>query len=151
MTDQSYRDAFERAKADLAEALSTKEMAASAAEKAHLESIRLRRAVTALAAILGEDIEDSMGLTEAVRAVFHGTTTWRTLSGIKQSVEALGASLVHLKNQDASVLSVLSRLVASGELETGTSKQKAGGIMTDVKIWRTAPEAPVEPDDDIPF
>lgn len=155
MTDQDYRLAFERAKADLAEALAIKFTALETAEKAHLDSIRLRRAVTALAAICGENIEDSMGLTEAVRTVFHGSAVWRNLSQIKMQVEALGASLTDLKNPDASVMSVLSRLVNGGELQLGIQKAKTGTGTADVKVWRTAPEpelGPMEPvTDDIPF
>ena len=156
MTCQHYRDAFERAQADLAEALAIKTKALAEVDQAHEDSIRLRRAVTALAAICGENIEDSMGLTEALRTVFDRSTAWRNLHQIKMQVEALGASLSDLKNPDASVMSALSRMVSGDELQLGVQKFKQpNGTTSDSKVWRTAPEPEPDPDpttdDDIPF
>lgn len=144
--DKLYREAFERAKADLAKAWARKEAAEREAGIAGEEMVHLRRTVTALAALCGENVEDSMGLTEAVRTVAPAGS-WFTLKMFKTQVEAIGVTLEDLKNPDASVLSVLSRLHASGELQTGKTKDN-------VRIWRKAQtEAPVEPpgDDDIPF
>ena len=155
MTEKDYRAAFEHAKTDLAKAMETRSKALEEAEKAHLDSISLRRAVTALAAICGENIEESMGLTEAVRTIFHRNTAWRNLNQIKTQVEALGASLADLKNPDASVMSALNRLANAGELQPGSQKVRVGNNVTDQKVWRTTPEP--EPDldpiteDDIPF
>ena len=67
------------------------------AKKAHDDSIRLRRAATALAAVCGESIEGAMGLTEAVRMIFQGNETWRNLTQIKAQIEELGANLSNLK------------------------------------------------------
>ena len=155
MMEKDYRAAFEHAKTDLAKAMETRSKALEQADKAHLDSVCLRRAVTALAAICGENIEESMGLTEAVRTIFHGNTAWRNLTQIKTQVEALGASLADLKNPDASVMSALSRLANAGELQLGSQKIRIGKNATDQKVWRTAPEPDPEPDplteDDIPF
>ena len=90
MTDKVYRQAFEQAKTDLARAVDRKEAAQREAEAAQNESLQLRRTVTALAALCGEDVEDSMGLTEAVRALFKGRSGVYTLRQVKEQVEALG-------------------------------------------------------------
>ena len=98
-----------------------------------------------------------MGLTEAVRTIFHRSTAWRNLNQIKTQVEVLGASLADLKNPDASVMSALNRLASAGELQLGSQKFRVGKHVTDQKVWRTAPEPDPEPDpepitdDDIPF
>jgi hypothetical protein len=96
-----------------------------------------------------------MGLTEGVRSVFKANPTWFSTKEMRSHVEALGVGLGDLKNPDASVISVLNRLTASGELEASSRKEKtAGGIVT-VKLWRPkyTSDEPMEPitDDDIPF
>jgi len=143
MTDKVYRQAFQQAKTDLERAVTRRLQAERDAIEAANEALHLRRTVVALAPLCGENVEDSMGLTEAVRAAIGGG--WKTLAGLKSQVEQLGVSLADLKNPDASVLSVLNRLVASKEFELGTGKQ--GG--TDVKIWRKTQSS--ETEDDIPF
>lgn len=154
MTDKTYRAAFEQAKADLAGIEEKRAKAVRLAAEASEEAIQLRRAVTALAALCGENIEDSMGLTAAVRLFFQRTKGWHSLRSIKEQVEALGVGLSDLKNADASVLSVLGRLVTAKELQTGsTTIKNATGAKTAVKIWAPAKPTFAEPmtDDDIPF
>jgi hypothetical protein len=51
------------------EATDRKQRSEREAAAAHEDSIQLRRTVTALAAMLGENVEDSMGLTEAVQVL----------------------------------------------------------------------------------
>ena len=118
--------------------------------EAHDATIQLRRTVTALAVLCGENVEDSMGLTEAVRTLAP-TKGWWPLPTFKAQIEALGVSLADLKNPDASVLSVLSRLVAAEEFQTAIAKM--GTPPTDTRIWRKkVAAAPKEvKDDDIPF
>ena len=150
MTEKTYRQAFEQAKKDLADAMARKTKAASQARTADEESIQLRRAVTALAMLCGENVEDSMGLTEAVRTAAPSKHYW-TLKTFKEQVEWLGVSLGDLKNPDASVLSVLNRLVAAKEFITTTGRM--GTPPVDVKIWRKVSSRPtgVTTDDDIQF
>ena len=150
MTEKTYRQAFEQAKKDLAYAMARKTKAVSEARTADEESIQLRRAVTALAMLCGENVEDSMGLTEAVRTVAQSKHFW-TLKTFKEQVEGLGVSLGDLKNPDASVLSVLNRLVAAKEFMASTGR--LGSPPADVKIWRKVSSRPTEviTDDDIPF
>ena len=74
MTKDMYREAFERAKADLADAQVREKRAAAEMKQAQYDSIHLRRAVTALAALCGENVEDSIGLTEAIRLVFNASS-----------------------------------------------------------------------------
>jgi hypothetical protein len=153
MTDKVYRQAFEQAKADLARAVARTTAAEKAAVTARDEAIHLRRTVAALAVLCGEDVEDSMGLTEAVRVVFQSRDLWITLKDLKEQVEALGVSLADLKNPDASVLSVLNRLVAAGEIYAGTRKAAAGQAA--VRFWKPAAKKAEQEkssaDDDIPF
>ncbi len=156
MTSHVYREAFERAKADLADAMGRRERAQHEANVAFAQSVQLRRTVVALAALCGEDIEDSMGLTEAVRTIFKAFgTTWLSVKELKANVESIGVILTDLKNPDASVMSVLNRLTTSGELEAAHRKEKLqSGQVAQVKIWRAVqPDGPMEPivDDDIPF
>src|SRR3712207_5669402 len=107
MTENTYWLALEAAKADLAEAHERRQRAVAEVKKADEETVALRRAVTALAALCGENVEDSMGLTQAVRTVA-STTGWMSLKTFKEHIEQLGVSLSDLKNPDASVLSVLN-------------------------------------------
>lgn len=153
MTEQTYREAFDKAKSDLADAQTRKQRAAEELKKAEEDTVNLRRAVTILATLCGEDVEDSMGLTEAVRTIMRATKRWQTLANIREQVEQIGVSLDGLKNPDASVMSVLNRLVAGKELLVSVGR--IGGAERDVKIWKQAPAPkPVTPelaDDDIPF
>ena len=150
MTEKTYRQAFEQAKKDLADAMARKAKAASEARTADEESIQLRRAVTALAMLCGENVEDSMGLTEAVRTLAPSKYFW-TLKSFKDQIEGLGVSLGDLKNPDASVLSVLNRLVAAKEFITKIGR--TGTPPADVRIWRKVSSRPtgVTTDDVIPF
>jgi len=153
VTQQTYRDAFEKAKADLAAALEKKHRATVEATEAEAESIQLRRAVSALAALCGENVEDSMGLTEAVRTSMQ-IDRWFALKRVKQDVSELGVDLTDLKNADASVLSVLNRLVNAKEIEVATVKVRNSSQ----RVWRKKSENPPKDspidlgaDDDIPF
>jgi hypothetical protein len=114
MTENDYRTAFERAKSDYDEAVHQKQQADAAVSKATQDVVRLRRAVVALAAMCGEDnYEEKLGLTEAVRLVFVDRDGLLTLPQIKDLLEGLGVSFADLKNPDASVMSVLSRLTTT--------------------------------------
>src|SRR5262245_46977471 len=97
-----YRQAFEKARTDLREAIDREKRAAAEMKQSQEDIVHLRRAVTALAALCGENIEDSMGLTEAIRTIMP-TKHWLLLKAIKEQVERLGVSLADLKNPDASV------------------------------------------------
>ncbi|HXG70574.1 MAG TPA: hypothetical protein VNJ04_08190 [Gemmatimonadaceae bacterium] len=141
MVDTTYRTAFEQAKKDLAGAMERRTAAAQVLKEANEEIVQLRRAVTALAVLCSEDVEDSMGLTEAVRTVAP-IGKWWTSKTFAQQVEAIGVSLSDLKNPEASMLSVLNRLSAAKELEATTGKGPDGSV----KLWRKN-----NPDDDIPF
>ena len=140
MTDSVYQDALARAKSDLASAISRKAKAEDELEDAQKEIVQLRRTVTSLALLLGADLEDSMGLTEAVRITFKGHQGWLDLKRIQEHILSFGVSLGELKNPDASVLSVLARLVAAGELKTGIKKIKhvgtSGPQLIDQRVWK---------------
>jgi hypothetical protein len=157
MDIKKYRKAFEDAKTDLEDALKRKVKAANDLRSAEEDTVTFRRAVTILAVLCGENVEDSIGLTEAVRAVVPANA-WLTFKSIKSHVEQLGALSDNLKNPDASVLSVLTRLVTAGELEQRVAK--VGNPAADAKVWTktekgrqkaAAAGAATVTDDDIPF
>ncbi|HEV3139799.1 MAG TPA: hypothetical protein VGY57_04760 [Vicinamibacterales bacterium] len=157
MTDKIYRQAFVQAKNDLALAVGRRALAEKEAAEAAAAAVQLRRTVTALAVMCGENVEDSMGLTEAIRTIIEGMSTknWYTLKYFKTQIEQLGVSLDDLKNADASVLSVLGRLVAGKELQT--KMVKIGNPQTETRAWAKTvavqPSDHNEPltDDDVPF
>jgi len=155
MTDEIYRKAFEQAKADLEKSMERRKRAESEAFAAFSESTQLRRTVAALAALCGENVEDSMGLTEAVRTVFRMTNAaWLSVKDMKAHVEALGVGLSDLKNAEASVMSVLNRLTTAGELQASQKREKTvAGQIVQVKVWKSAQAAEAETtaDDEIPF
>src|SRR5262249_20337450 len=124
MTDDIYRVAFKKAKLDLEQAIQKKEKAERDLAEAQGEIVHLRRTVTALAPLCGENVEDSIGLTAAVRILFETRSSWLSVRDVKQQVEALGVAVTDLKNPEASVQSVLNRLHTAGELQTGIRKPK---------------------------
>ena len=159
MTDEVYRAAFEQAKKDLAKAMVRKQRAQTEATEAQAESIELpshgdragstvRRERRGLDGTDGGDPHDCRQRPGA--GLVHPPEYF------KLQVEQIGVSLDDLKNPDASVLSVLGRLVATNELATKVVKM--GTPQTDTRAWRkgTGAEKVVEPepelaDDDVPF
>lgn len=162
MGNEVFKKAFDEAKAKLAEAKDRRDAAEAELHMAGQDIVQYRRAVASLAVLCDENVEDSIGLTDAVRQVFQWFETWMSVKELKERIEMVGGSLVDLKNPDASLQSVLNRLAASGELQPGTRKIKNDkGQSADQKVWRPmpkeasaapsqAPEPPLD-DDDIPF
>jgi hypothetical protein len=79
---------------------------------------------------------------------------WFAFKAIKGYVEELGVVLGDLKNPDASVLSVLNRLVNNKELEQTMTKKQ--GTNEEIRVWRkVVNRLPVESkpvsDDEVPF
>lgn len=149
MTDDVYHAAFEKAKADLDLALERKAMAEMELEGATEAVAQMRRSVVVLATLCGENVEDSLGLTEGVRMVYKasGAEQWFSSKEVREAAETLGVSFADLKNPDASVLSVLNRLTAGGELVPGFRKLRAVAGLPErkEKVWkRKAPPGGAE-------
>jgi len=90
VTRTTYKEAFQQAKEEF-DAL-RRQRDAKVAEVAEIEEriVQVRRGVTALAALAGEDLDDmALGLTEAVRALLSAAsgplTTQGVVSGIRRS------------------------------------------------------------------
>lgn len=147
-----YRAALRQAKIDFANAEMRRDDAARVHEEAEREMVQLRRAVTALAALCGEDVDETIGITAAVRTVFKNADpgVWQTLESLKHQVEALGVVLTDRKNPTASLMSAVKRLHESGEIVESVSQKR--------KVWKlkTGHSSEGQPagsitDDDIPF
>jgi hypothetical protein len=152
MNETAYSPALKQAQKDLTLAMKRRDAAFAQAREANEQIVQLRRAITALAVLAGENVEDSMGLTDAVRVIFSSRHEWTSAKELKDHVEAIGVSLSDLKNADASMLSVLNRLTTASELLTGIKKVKnANGSVADVRVWRPNPEYKPPEEDDIPF
>jgi hypothetical protein len=107
------------------------------------ENVRLRRTITALAAMCSESPGiDKLGITDAVREVmaeapFDMTTQW-----VVDSLDSMGFDIDSQKNANASVHAVLSRLA-----KDATIKKIEDG---DTVKWRGPNYAEIT-DEDIPF
>jgi hypothetical protein len=153
MGDSVYRQAFDKAKADLGRTITKKLGLEKSLTETKSDEAQLRRTLAALAPLCGENIEDTIGITEGVRLVFR-TNVWRTAKEVADQIQTIGVSLADLQNPLASILSVLNRLTNSGELQTATRKTKAAsGIEMNLKVWRAVPSKAqqTQHDDDIPF
>jgi hypothetical protein len=134
MTDEIYREALKQARAAYEEAQVRYIRAESEGKAATLEMARLRRTIVALAVMCGEKVEgDALGLTEAVRAVMDAATNQLTLAEVKQAVEDQGFDMSTQSNPDASVSSVLRRLLSAGEV---THKKLVSPNGKTKAVWR---------------
>ena len=155
MADEVFKPAFDEAKAKLFEAKERREHAENEMHAAAQDIVQYRRAVAALAVLCGEDVEDSIGVTDAVRQLFQLFSTWMSVKDVKERIEMVGGSIADLKNPDASIQSVMNRLSTAGELQPGSRKVKGEKGLIDQKVWRPMPKPnetdPELTDDDIPF
>jgi hypothetical protein len=104
--------------------------------------VRLRRTITALAAMCSESPWlDPLGITESCSKIMEVETSELTTQEVMKKLEGIGFDLSSQKNPAASVHTVLSRLSA---------KEKISKIHKDDDevAWR-GPR--YSPDDDIPF
>lgn len=155
MVDLSeYREALEKAKRDFAEAEERRDRATREAAEADKDLIQLRRAVTALAALCGEDVDESIGITAAIRTTFKGAEhgSWFALDVLQRHVEELGVVLTDRKNPTASLMSVLKRLKDNDEIVEVVNQKKKywkrkDGHPSEKSLMAATPVA----DDDIPF
>ena len=107
---QEARAGFRNASARLRKA--KKEVAAASAE-----ITKLRRTITALSALCSEDpLWDDMGITESCLEVMVEARGAMTTSDVVEGVEGIGFDIKGQKNANASVHSVLTRLVRKGKI-----------------------------------
>jgi hypothetical protein len=108
---------------------------------------RLRRTITALAALCSESpFLDKLGITDSCMEVMESETDEVSTQDVVKKLEELGFDLSSQKNPAASVHAVLSRLVAKEKIEkvtddTGTITWRGPNYVSPTEIT----------DDDIPF
>jgi hypothetical protein len=145
MTTDTYRQALQQAKADLAERVATLGAAQETAEKAERDIVELRQTIAALQRLCGEPEfveEDALGLTDAIRLVFKTEDRRRGMSAqdVREKMESMGYG-GRWGNLLASIHTVTKRLFDKGELEAAGNlngretyrwreKRTIGGKMT---------------------
>ena len=123
----------------------TKRLEKLALEKSMLdrEVTRLRRAITALAAMCSESpLIDNLGITDSCVEIMENEPRKVTTADVVEALEKMGFDMASQKNASASVHSVLSRLALKGKIEKITDNDR--------KVTWKGPK--YDPDyDDIPF
>jgi hypothetical protein len=129
----TYRSALQEARASFDQ--STKRLR-EIGDEAYLlngEIGRLRRTITALAAMCSEEpMIDSLGITESCLEVMQAEKGTLNTAEVVRALEARGFDLASQKNATASVHAILSRLARKGKI------QKIEADTTEKKIvfWR---------------
>ena len=104
---------------------------------------RLRRTITALAAMCSEDpLMDNLGITDSCLAVMEEEERTVTTADVVQLLELRGFDLASQKNVNASVHAVLTRLANKGKI----TKVKIEENDSDAVAWR-GPKYDVEFDE----
>jgi hypothetical protein len=127
----TYRAALTEARTSYNQA--TKRLAEIKSESFHLtkDVSRLRRTITALAAMCSEDpLLDNLGITESCLEVMQSETGTVTTAEVVKGLERIGFDLESQKNAAASVHAVLTRLAAKKKI---TKVTEDGG---DTVAWR---------------
>jgi len=149
-----YRTALKEARASFDK--TTKRLTEIALEEYDLKSDadRLRRTITALAAMCSEDPSvDRLGITESCLEVMDVRKTLATTADVVRSLESRGFDLASHKNAAASVHAVLTRLAGKGKIERVESAVMDGSTEKKVVMWKGPnydPEVKFD-DEDIPF
>jgi hypothetical protein len=107
---------------------------------------RLRRTITALAALCSEEpMIDTLGITDSCLEVMDNQRDTVTTADVVRALEARGFDMATQKNANASVHAILSRLARRGKIERITDEK-------DNVSWRGPNYDPnTITDDDIPF
>jgi hypothetical protein len=153
--NETFRAALKEARAAFDRA--TRRLTDISLEKFELDNevVRLRRTITALAAMCSESPwTDELGITETCTEVMQSEKGEVSTQEVVKKLERLGFDLASQKNPAASVHAVLSRLAAQGKIEKITNEEKNG-----VVTWKGPNYAPPDDyaqsaeisDDDIPF
>ncbi len=143
----TYRTALKEARASFERA--TNRLREMASEKSLLDNevARLRRTITALAAMCTESPwTDAFGITEACAEVMETELFEVSTHDVVRRLENLGFDIASQKNAAASVHAVLTRLAEKGKIEKITDEESKG------VTWKGPHCGDFEiSDDDIPF
>jgi hypothetical protein len=127
VTDETYLGALHRAMKHLELTPRDRDQAERRLKDIDAKVTRLRRVVVSLSDICGEPTElTSLGITEACRTVMANASEKLRMRGVKDELTALGFDLSSQKNADASVMAILTRLVAAGEIRCQVMKTSEG-------------------------
>ena len=145
---QTYRTALKEARDAFDKATSKLYDISYETVKLKDEITRLRRTITALAAMCSESpFSDGLGITESCIEVMDSARAPMTTVDVMGALERMGFDLASQKNAAASVHAVLGRLATKGKIEKVTDSDNA-------VIWKGPnfdPNWNQITDDDIPF
>ena len=146
----TYRTALKEARADFQNSTDRLQKAQSEVSAMNNKIAKLRRTITALAAMCSETPwGDPLGITDSCFEVMETTPHQMSTSDVVTALEEMGFELSSQKNAAASVHSVLSRLADKGTIEKVTddnSKVSWRGPNFNQNIYDQGIT-----DDDIPF
>lgn len=133
----SYVDALQQAKNELASAVAELGEAQNRALELEQRIVDLRQTVSVLSKLCGQediDIEESLGLTDAIRSAFAivGKESSLTVQEVRLRLEAQGFNTRRYGNLLASIHTVVRRLEAKHEIRhIGTKDGKPAYVVTD--------------------
>lgn len=112
----------------------------------HNDVDRLRRTITALAAMCSEEpFIDDLGITDSCMEVMEAAKGLVTTNDVVKALEERGFDLAAQKNASASVHAILSRLAKREKIEKIT-EGTSGGV-----VWKGPNYVSSISDEDIPF
>lgn len=147
--NSTYRESLKEARSSFDQAKNRKHEITLELVRLNDDLVRLRRTITALAAMCSESPGfDKMGITDACIEVMENTCFSLSTSEVVDRIEEMGFDIASQKNANASVHAVLARLAKNNKItkiETVGDKVFWRGPKYDAKI-----DAGVT-DEDIPF
>jgi hypothetical protein len=149
----TYRAALKEARASFDQATKRLEEIQSEALDLKNDADRLRRTITALAAMCSEDpLIDRLGITDSCLEIMEVRKTAATTGDVVEALEQRGFDLASQKNAPASVHAILSRLAHKGKIQKFDTNVVGNSGRTMV-MWKGPnfdPSATLD-DEDIPF
>ena len=125
----TYSVALQEARAGFTDATARLRKAEAEVARASAEITKLRRTITALSALCSVDpLWDDLGITEACFEVMKEARGAMSTSDVVEGVEAIGFDIKAQKNANASVHTVLMRLVKKGNISRENT--------TDGVVWK---------------
>jgi hypothetical protein len=143
----TYQSALKEARGSFDRASQRLKEISMESSRLNREINKLRRTITALAAMCSESpLLDSMGITDSCAEVMENETCEVTSQDVVKGLENMGFDMSSQKNPSASVHAVLSRLAAKGRIKKIVDER------TEAVTWRGPRYSELEiTDDDIPF
>ena len=146
----TYRTALKEARADFQNSTERLRKAQLEATNMTNKISKLRRTITALAAMCSEiPWTDPLGITDSCLEVMETSQYQMSTTDVVKALEEMGFELASQKNAAASVHSVLSRLADKDKIEKVTTDDKVSwrGPNFDLDLYNQG----IITDDDIPF